>query len=120
MSLWRTVGYWLGLCPSEPIMFGEKPRDPKWQALEKAHLKIEPGCIFCGRRDGVEVHHVKPYHLYPREELDPANLATLCRKGGNHHLWEGHLGDFEKGYNLHVREQAQAYRQRVARRESGG
>lgn len=66
-------------------------RSSGWPALRRAHLLKEPACMLCGTREGLEVHHVRPFHLYPELELDPKNLITLCH---THHLWFGHYGDW--------------------------
>jgi len=76
------------------------PRNPKWKKLRDAHLKKEYWCKYCGNLSNLEVHHVKPFHLYPQLELDPSNLITLCEsftcsKGtlsNQCHLIQGHLG----------------------------
>jgi 5-methylcytosine-specific restriction endonuclease McrA len=36
-----------------------------------------PDCCWCGSKEELNVHHVKPQHLGGTD--DPANLATLCR-----------------------------------------
>lgn len=64
----------------------------------------EPTCAACGHTGlGVQVHHIKPFHLHPNLELDPDNLITLCEvKGREHHLLLGHLDNWES-YNVNVR-----------------
>jgi hypothetical protein len=69
-------------------------------------LKAHPACAACGlmrpsilhplarRRTILNVHHIKPFHLFPALELDETNLITLCRSGEDHHLMVGHLGDW--------------------------
>lgn len=80
-------------------------RSGHWPSVRKQHLAAHPACEVCGGEDKLEVHHVKPFHLHPNLELDPANLVTLCEsnKGGaNCHLLFGHLGNF-KSFNARVR-----------------
>lgn len=48
----------------------------------------------CGGRDRLEVHHIRPFHLYPALELDPANFVTLCEALRECHLQVGHLGNW--------------------------
>lgn len=67
-------------------------RSAGWPALRRAHLLVEPACTACGTRADLDVHHVRPFHLYPELELDAANLQTLC---GRCHLLIGHLGTWE-------------------------
>ena len=94
---------------------GPKPaeaRSPHWPAVRKAHLTIEPACQVCGKTDGVEAHHVRPFHLFPALELDPANLLTLCPV---HHLWWGHLGCW-RSFNALVRADASLWRAKIRSR----
>lgn len=81
-----------------------RERSPEWPRVEKEHLLIEPACVACGHKGrGLQVHHIKPFHLYPALELDPHNLITLCEiKGRDHHLLLGHLDDWAS-YNPNVR-----------------
>lgn len=85
-------------------------RSPEWPALEREHLLREPACMACGHRgQGLQVHHIKPFHLYPQLELDPNNLITLCEvRGRDHHLLLGHLDDWES-YNPNVREDVKRF-----------
>lgn len=79
-------------------------RSPEWPRVAHEHLAIEPACACCGHKgQGLQVHHIKPFHLHPNLELDPNNLITLCEiKGRDHHLLLGHLDDWES-YNPNVR-----------------
>ena len=76
-------------------------RSPHWHAFKQAFLKKNPACVVCGRRTGLEVHHILPYHLHPERELDETNVVTLCRIKTDCHLTFGHAGDFS-GYNPDV------------------
>lgn len=81
-------------------------RSGSWPTDRKHHLEIEPVCQVCGGKEKLEVHHIRPFHLFPRLERDPKNWITLCESGANGincHLWAGHRGNF-KSYNIHVRE----------------
>jgi len=79
-------------------------RSPEWPSVEREHRLREPACAACGYKgDGIQVHHIKPFHLHPQLELDPNNLITLCQVDGReHHLLLGHLDDWES-FNEHVR-----------------
>lgn len=76
-------------------------RSPQWAAVERKHLQAQPTCAACGTRTRVQVHHVKPFHLHPELELDPANLVSLCMDGPECHLRIGHGDDF-KAFNPNV------------------
>jgi len=90
--------------------YGYQQRSPQWPAVAHAHLAREPGCMVCGHQGrGLQVHHIKPFHLYPELELDPSNLITLCEiRGRDHHLLIGHLDDWES-YNPQVRADVKRY-----------
>lgn len=94
----------------------EMDRSPRWPAVRQAHLAKEPVCQVCGTRDELQVHHIKPYHLFPSLELDRANLLTLC-EGGNHncHLLFGHLNCW-MSWNEFVRADAAEWRNRIRNR----
>jgi hypothetical protein len=79
-------------------------RSPKWPHVEKLHLKLEPTCACCGSTKKLNVHHKKPFHLFPELELDLNNLITLCMDK-ECHLKVGHGGNF-KDYNPSVAEDA--------------
>lgn len=69
------------------------PRSPRWDAVRDAHVAANPRCRCCGRQENLQVHHVRPYHLFPDLELDPDNLVTLCVGGPiNCHYLAGHGG----------------------------
>ena len=91
-----------------------EPRSPHWATVRKAHLAKEPACAICGTTEEVEVHHVKPFHLFPQEELNPDNLVTLCNSR-QHHLLFGHLDNF-RSYNLHVREDIKTWTDKIKNR----
>lgn len=80
-------------------------RSPKWPHVEKLHLKLEPVCAACGSNKKLNVHHKKPFHLFPELELDLNNLITLCMDK-ECHIKIGHGGNF-KDYNPDVAEDAQ-------------
>lgn len=91
-----------------------KERSPHWPFVEKEHLQREPRCMVCGTRRGLQVHHIKPFHLHPQLELDHGNLITLCELDGrDHHLLVGHLDDWHS-FNANVREDAKRYRNKTA------
>jgi formate dehydrogenase assembly factor FdhD len=72
-------------------------RSPKWPAARRKHLKAQPACGACGSRQGLQVHHVVPFHVDPKRELDPTNLVTLCEAVGGLecHEFFGHGADFK-------------------------
>ena len=55
-----------------------KRRSSKWSSLQKDFLEKNPACEICGTRKNLQVHHKKPFHLYPELELEESNLVTLC------------------------------------------
>lgn len=91
-------------------------RSSEWPRVEKEHLLHEPACVACGHRGkGLQVHHIKPFHLHPNLELEPSNLITLCEiEGRDHHLLLGHLDEWES-YNPNVREDVKRFHGKTAR-----
>ena len=97
-------------------------RSPHWETVRKQHLKNNPGCAACGSTKNVQVHHIKPFHLFPELELEPTNFISLCevdivdadKTNDNHHLHLGHGGDFHKN-NDKVLEDVDNYRQNKAK-----
>ena len=87
-------------------------RSPHWPAVEHAHLSRQPCCQACGGKHDLNVHHVRPFHLYPERELDDDNLITLCRFC---HLVFGHFHDW-KSFNVQVVSDAHDYHRRLLRR----
>lgn len=84
-----------------------RPRSDRWDTVRDNHLKSNPWCAACGCRDvtRLNVHHRRPFHLFPELELDPANLMTLCETSRRCHLDIGHEGNW-KSWNPAVNEQA--------------
>lgn len=74
-------------------------RSWKWREIRANHLKKQPSCQACGRKDKLEVHHIIPYSISPEKELDENNLITLCSQ--NCHFTFGHLMDY-KSWNKDV------------------
>lgn len=91
-------------------------RSPQWRGVRERHLEKEPVCQVCGGKKRLNVHHIKPFHLFPNLELDPANLITLCEKskidGINCHFLFGHLGDWQ-AWNPSVRRDAAAWASKI-------
>lgn len=75
-------------------------RSPKWAKVGHTHLLAYPQCEACGSTQQLNVHHKKPFHLYPELELEPTNLVTLCM-ANDCHLLIGHGGHFKK-YNPNI------------------
>lgn len=88
-------------------------RSPKWPAVRKEHLKNNPYCSACGRKERLEVHHIDPVHHCPEKELDPSNLITLC--DNSCHLTFGHLMNY-KSWNKYVIDDCLVYFNKVKQR----
>lgn len=91
-------------------------RSYKWRTVRKRHLASNPVCVVCLRAKDLRVHHIKPFHLYPKLELDPSNLVTLCEGATNCHLVFGHLGDFS-AFNPGVLYDAKYWLNRIKQRQ---
>jgi 5-methylcytosine-specific restriction protein A len=68
----------------------EGPRASEWVYVRNEFVRRHPRCETCGGAYNLNVHHIKPFHLYPELELDEGNLITLCRE---HHFRIGHDPD---------------------------
>ena len=90
-------------------------RSSGWSKVRKEHIKKHPTCAGCGRKDGLEVHHIKDFSEHPELELDPDNLITLCDKAMRCHLTFGHLGNW-KSINRWVIENCKWFLGRVLNR----
>ncbi|MDE2470911.1 MAG: HNH endonuclease [Bradyrhizobium sp.] len=94
-------------------------RSGEWPKVRAEHLKANPTCAVCGSETGLEVHHIRPFHLHPNLELEPTNLVTLCeskRVGGlNCHLIFGHLGNF-RSFNVDVLADSDHWQQKINNR----
>ena len=99
---------------AEPRKASE-PRSSKWPAVRAAYLEEHPQCEVCGDETGLQVHHVIPFHVDPKRELDPNNLITLCTGATNCHLMFGHLKNF-RSWNPDVRKDAAIWREKIKKR----
>ncbi len=96
----------------------EHLRSGKWPAVRRAKLLVTPTCAATGLKTELEVHHIKPFHLFPELELEPTNLIVLTEHNSfNAHLWIGHCGNW-KMYNPHVVEDAAQMLDRITKRLS--
>lgn len=104
--------------PTDVAMGAGEPRSPEWPKVRAEHLRTHPACEACGQKDSLQVHHVLPFHVEPKMELDPSNFITLCTDGpcnlNCHFVW-GHLGN-TKCNNPNVREDAAFFRKRLENR----
>lgn len=80
--------------------FSGKPlavRSTQWPTVRNHFLEQHNVCAACGRKDKLEVHHIKPFHLDKNLELDPNNLITLCEQEDTRcHLVIGHLNNWKR------------------------
>ena len=63
-----------------------------WQKCKREFYKLIPKeCACCPSKKQIEVHHIKPRHLFPELALEFLNLIALCKTC---HLRIGHLGSY--------------------------
>jgi len=88
-------------------------RSSRWRYVRRDYLKEHPRCEMCKGKKGLEVHHIRPVHLYPDLEEVVHNLITLCGWRGYscHFIW-GHLKNY-KDWNGIIREDAKHLSDRV-------
>ena len=89
-------------------------RSPRWDDVRDDHVKKHPACAACGSTTHLQVHHIKPFHLFRELELDPTNLLTLCEQSDTKcHLRVGHHGSWKKYNENVVQDAAAAFAARV-------
>lgn len=92
-------------------------RSPKWPRARAEYLLERPACEACGASHDTQVHHVVPFHVSPKLELEKSNLIGLCGPHGcNAHFRIGHLRNWNKA-NPNVWVDAKAERSRNFSRE---
>ena len=89
-----------------------KWRSPKWGGVRKEYLKKYPKCACCNSIKRLNVHHIRPFHLFPDLELVLENLISLCK---NCHIVVGHLDNWAS-FNITVRTDAAYMNKKVRRR----
>ena len=83
----RLIQFFKDLFRGYPVL-GASARSSEWPKVEKQFIKDHPKCEVCGKNKNLNVHHIKPFHIDPANELNPDNLITLCR---DHHFLFGHF-----------------------------
>lgn len=93
-------------------------RSSKWSEVRYSFLKTNPTCAACGGTSNLQVHHKKPFHLFPALELDPTNFITLCECPNRLcHIRVGHSWDWSM-WNPNVVEDAALELKRKLERKS--
>jgi len=88
-------------------------RSKNWRKVRKVIIvRDNKECKACGKKWGLQVHHILPLHLFPHLELVHSNLITLC---GKCHFLIGHLGSW-KSWNREVIEMAQMLYEKIKNR----
>lgn len=101
------------------LILGSQPRSKKWSSVRKEFLKKNPSCAACGNKKlaDLEVHHIKPYWVFPFLELIEENLIVLCEGPANCHFVWGHLLNW-KAWNPKVKSDAKAFMQKIKQRQT--
>ena len=69
-------------------------RSSEWPAFKKEYaLTHLPVCAICGGTAQLNLHHLRPFHVFPELELDPTNVVWLCN-AKLCHIRVGHLSNF--------------------------
>ena len=77
------------------IPLGAEGRSSKWPAFKKQYaLTHLPVCAICCGTQDLNLHHLRPFHVFPELELDPQNVVWLCN-AKQCHIRVGHLGNFQ-------------------------
>lgn len=95
-------GFNLSIIEEQQDLAYATPRSKDWAKLRSDWLEQCPACFICGCNNHLQVHHIKPYHLFPELELDTGNLMTLCVHPYRMcHFIFGHLWNW-KTYNAKI------------------
>jgi 5-methylcytosine-specific restriction protein A len=86
----------------------EKQRSSEWAEVRDNFLLLHPNCAACGGTEKLQVHHIVPFHVDEKLELDENNLITLCMGKNECHLEIGH-GDSWRCYNPKVEDDAENF-----------
>lgn len=76
----------------------EPPRSDHWPTVRKHFVEANPTCAACGSDKHLQVHHVIPFHIDGKMELDPSNFITLCMNDTplqRCHFEVGHHGNWK-------------------------
>lgn len=88
-------------------------RSPEWSKTKREFEKLYPKvCEFCGTTKKMNLHHLKPFNLFPDLENDFNNLLWACR---DCHFIFCHL-KFWGSYDLNAKETAKWYRGKIENR----
>lgn len=83
-----------------------------WGTFRRGIIEASPICAACGGTRRLQVHHKRPYHLFPELELVEDNCIVLCDDGPGrmscHHVI-GHGGNW-MSYNPCVVADAENFR----------
>lgn len=90
------------------------PRSPRWTKVRNEVIEERGFCACCKSKKNLNVHHKKPFHLFPELELEKNNLIVLC---ATCHLFLGHLKNF-KSWNPDVDKDVEMFRLKIERRPS--
>ena len=71
-----------------------------WRKARKSYIKEHPACELCGFKKRLNVHHIKPRHLFPVLVLSWDNFMTLCRSC---HYRYGHCAKSWKDYDSTIK-----------------
>lgn len=88
-------------------------RSYEWDRVRKEFLIYHDKCEVCEKETKLNVHHQKPFHIYPAKELEMSNLITLCRE---HHYLFGHLLNW-KSWNENIQEDAKIWNEKIKNRK---
>ena len=98
------------------IPLGGIARSSKWGRTKRDYEIIHPKlCSVCGTKKKVELHHLLPFHLYPKLENDFNNLIWGCR---DHHYFVYHLMDWS-AYSSTAKEDAKIWNNKITNRIYG-
>lgn len=75
----------------------------KWRKVRNSFVSAHAKCACCGIEKKLEVHHIRPWHIFPALRYSFDNLITLCREchfrfghGRNWKFWNPEICELSK------------------------
>ncbi len=73
----------------------------QWRKTRNAFIKEHPNCSICMNNKDIEVHHIRPWNLFPHLRYEFSNLISLCQPchfrfghGRNWKKWNPEINEF--------------------------
>jgi hypothetical protein len=97
------------------MRLGGAARSSQWPAFKIEYAKTHlPVCAVCGGTAQLNLHHLRPFHVFPELELVESNVVWLCN-AKECHIRIGHLSNFQS-INPNGKEDIAIWRDKIRNR----